>query len=101
MRRATIGLILAMLPSIALSAEASKASADHEIAAAKSSIDQAAALGDQWTATMTAFKTAKAAEQKGNFSAAEAQAKQARVLAELSIKQATAQKKLWRNEVVH
>lgn len=101
MRSAAIGLILAMLPGIALAAEVSKARADHEIAAAKASIDRAAALGDQWTATITAFKAAKAAEQKGDFSAAETQAKQARKLAELSIRQATVQKKLWRNEVVH
>ena len=101
MRSTAVGLILTMLPGIALAAEASRASADHEIAAAKVFIDQAAALNDQWTPTIAAFKAAKAAEQKGDFPAAETQAKQARMFAELSIKQATAQKKLWRNEVVH
>ena len=100
MRRGFLALAVVMLPGIALATGASKSDADHEIAAAKTSIDRAAALNDQWTSTIAAFRAAKAAARKGDFAEASAQAKRARGLADVSIEQAIEQKKLWHDEAV-
>ena len=92
-------LIALALPIAALAGGATKASAAHEIALAKAKMHVAASMNDQWTATVASFKAARTAEQKGDFASAQAKAMQARKLAELSIAQATQQKKLWVNEV--
>lgn len=101
MRIVCLALILASLPAVGQAENATKASAEQGIAKAKVALLHAAALNDQWTATVAAFKAAQAAAQKGDYVAATTQAKRARMLAGLSIAQATAQQKLWRNEVVH
>lgn len=100
MKIACLALILAVAPAVAQAANATKASADQAIAAAKTALGRAAKLDDQWTATVAAFKAAETAMQKRDYRTALTQAKLTRRLADLSIKQATAQKTLWRNEVV-
>lgn len=100
MKWAGIVLIVALLPVVAQAGHVSGASAHETIARAKVAIARAAALDDQWTATIAALKAAQAAEQRHDYDAAASKAIQARMLADLSIKQAVAQKKLWRNEVV-
>lgn len=94
-------MALLMLPVAAMADGATKASADQAIALAKAKMQTAATLNNQWTPTEAAFKQAEAAEQKGDFAMARKAAIRARQLAELSIGQATAQKKLWTDAVPH
>ncbi|HEX7389479.1 MAG TPA: hypothetical protein VF286_05170 [Acidiphilium sp.] len=94
-------MMLLVLPGVAMADGATKAGADQDIALAKAKMQAAAALGNQWTPTEAAFKRAEAAEQKGDFAAAQKAAARARQLADLSIGQATAQKKLWTGAVPH
>ncbi|MDD2876085.1 MAG: hypothetical protein PHT60_02530 [Acidiphilium sp.] len=103
MKRLGAAVLLSVMicPVVALAGSATKASADHAIASAQTKMKIAASNQDQWIATVDAFKAAKAAEQKGDFAIAEAEAKHAATLADLSIAQAKAQKKLWQNEIVH
>lgn len=100
MKIAYLALILAVAPGVAQAADATKAIADQAVAGAQTALGRATKLDDQWTATVAAFNAAETAMQKRDYSTALTQAKLARRLADLSIKQATAQKKLWRNEVV-
>lgn len=78
---------------------ASKADAEHAIAAAATKMKVAASLNDQWTPTVSALKAAKHAATKQDYATAEEMAKKAKALATASIEQAHAQKHLWQNEV--
>ncbi|MDA8051679.1 MAG: hypothetical protein M0002_17040 [Rhodospirillales bacterium] len=91
---------LALLPAAALAGDATSAGAQQAIAAAEAKISAAAAMQNQWFATMAAFRAAKAAERKGDYAAAEAAAAEAGKLADLSIAQARRQKALWQSEAV-
>lgn len=92
-------LIGLTFPLAASAAGATRASAAHAIALAKAKLRVAASMNDQWTPTIAAFRQAEAAERKGDFATAQAKAMRARKLADLSIRQAETQRKLWVNEV--
>lgn len=96
----TVATII-LMPLIAMAQSATKAEAAHAISSAATRIKQAGALDDQWIATLAAFKEAKQAQRNGDFAMAQDKAMQAEKLATLSIAQATAEKKLWVDEVVH
>ena len=62
---------------------------------------QAMHLDDGWLPTQAALKQARAAFAKHDNTVALAKARHAQMLARISITQAEAQKRLWRNEVPH
>ncbi|MBW4091514.1 MAG: hypothetical protein HIU82_10445 [Proteobacteria bacterium] len=70
------------------------------IGRAEAAAHEAAALHDQWTPTVATLRAARAAAAKGDNAAAIRLADQARHLANLSIRQVHAQRKLWHDAVV-
>lgn len=98
MKRAVTMMVAATL-GFGVAHAASRSDADHAIAAAAAKMKIAAALNDQWTPTVSAFKAARKAAADKDYATAEAKAKRAEALAEASIKQAHSQKHLWKTEV--
>ncbi|KDM68491.1 MULTISPECIES: hypothetical protein [Acidiphilium] len=92
-------VLAATVLGLGIAHAAGKDDAARAIAAAAAKMKTAAALEDQWTPTVAAFKAAKAADAAGDYAKAEASAKRAEALAAASIAQARSQKHLWRNEV--
>lgn len=103
MRKTALMAVAAIMiaPLMAQAGGPSQANSAKAIASAAARIKIAAGMNDQWLATLAAFKAAKAAQAKGDFALAQSKAMTAETLANLSIQQASAQKKLWVNEVVN
>jgi hypothetical protein len=95
-----VGAAMVLIPFWAQAGGASKVTAAKAIASAAARIKIAEGMNDQWLATLAAFKASKAAQAKGDFTLAQSKAATAEKLANLSIQQATMQKKVWVNEVV-
>ncbi len=95
-----VSAMMVLVPFLAQAGGPSKAVAAKAISNAAARIKIAEGMNDQWLSTLAAFKAAKAAEAKGDFALAQSKAMTAETLANLSIQQATVQKKLWVNEVV-
>ena len=98
MKRMALVVAAAVL-GLGVAHAAGKVDAARAIAGAAAKMKIAAALDDQWTPTIAAFKTAKAADAAGDYAKAEASAKRAEALAAASIAQARSQKRLWQNAV--
>lgn len=100
MRRGILALTVATMLAPTMAVAATKTDAEAAIAAARKTEKAAGAVQNQWLPTETALKMAAKALAAGKYDEATATAKRAQALAELSIRQAREQDKLWRNEVV-
>jgi|HubBroStandDraft_2_1064218.scaffolds.fasta_scaffold393045_1 hypothetical protein len=92
-------VLATMLLTAGASSALAAASADEfkaAYAAAEAANQQAGALRNQWTTTVSTLADAKKAADAGNFDAAVALSKEAEALAKASIFQATSEKDAWK-----
>ena len=95
----TMGLLIAdAAPALAASSEADFKAA---YAAAEAANNEAAALRNQWTTTVSTLAAAKKAADSGDFDQAVAAAKEAEALARASLFQANSEKDTWKALEIH